>query len=272
MNNIIVTQVKNNIKRLFPWILNHHEQGFDTFIIFDDFSDDDLKKEIDRIKNLLNIKIIYMQTDGYGDYLPTTDTNDSNSYRMDSSLVLRQCRSYNIGLQMVKQINPEAWIAFIDVDELFVTTGDKNIINILDEIYLMNGHGHFYVHSFDVDDRFDLNGFYIASEESKYRWQYDSRQKTVFHMRGKSIIKANYIDRINQHENVVHTLFDDGNNGTFIKPHNIVDMNLARIHHFRKPNNDPCIELEYDDTFYNFSNKLKEKYKIIIEDYYIKKQ
>jgi hypothetical protein len=270
MKNVIITQTKNNIKRLLPWFLHHREQGFDTFIFFDDYSQDNLKDEIDKIKKLLEVNIIYMQTDGYGDDLLNNDTDDSNTYRMDFSLHYRICRSYNVGLQMVKQVNNDAWITFIDVDEFLVTNQNKTIVDIIDEMYTIYNHGHFYIQSYDVHDVFDLNGFYPASEATKYRWNHDSRQNTVFHDRGKSIVKASYIDKINQIGNVVHTLFDNGSSGTFAKPHTRPDIQDIRIHHFRKPNNAPEVLLEYDDTLYKFSNNLVHKYNDILKPLYYK--
>ena len=118
MNNVIVTQAKDQSHRLLPWFLNHYEQGFDTFIFFDDYSVDNTKEVIYEIKNKYNINIIYCQTDGVGSIRTLEETRDSNVYNADESLHFRLCRSYNIGLQIVKQINPDAFVAFLDVDEL----------------------------------------------------------------------------------------------------------------------------------------------------------
>ena len=37
MKYVIITQIKNQEDRVYDWIKYHHEQGFDSFVIFDDF-------------------------------------------------------------------------------------------------------------------------------------------------------------------------------------------------------------------------------------------
>jgi hypothetical protein len=263
MKNVIVTQTKDQSTRLLPWFLNHYEQGFDAFIFFDDYSEDDTINIINYIKNEYKIKIIYCQTDGIGSIRTTEETKNSDVYNGDTSLHYRLCRSYNTGLQMVKQINSEAFIAFLDVDEFLVTNQNKKIVDIINELYQENNFGHLHIQSLDIDDTFELDGFYTVSEKSKYRWNYEVRQNTMWAHRGKSIVRADYIDKINQYPNVVHTLFDNGRDcGVFTKPYIIPNIDDLKIHHFRKPSNDPNMKLEYDDTLYNFSVKIKDKYNI----------
>ena len=45
----IIFQSKNQEKRLFSWILYHKYQGFDKFIYFDDYSEDN---SIETVKNI----------------------------------------------------------------------------------------------------------------------------------------------------------------------------------------------------------------------------
>jgi hypothetical protein len=263
MNNIIVTQAKDQSHRLLPWFLNHYEHGFDTFIFFDDYSIDNTKEVIYEIKNKYGINIIYCQTDGVGSIRTLEETRNSSIYNSDESLHFRLCRSYNIGLQIVKQINPDAFVAFLDVDEFLVTNQNKNVAEIINDLYQIDKYGHLYIHSLDINNDFKLDGFYTTSEESKYRWNFEDRKNSIWHYRGKSIVRANYIDRINQYPNVVHTLFDDGKGcGVFTKPYINTDINDIRIHHFRTPNNDPLIPLIYDDTLFNYSLNIKYKYNL----------
>jgi hypothetical protein len=46
MKNVIITQLKNQEERIYEWMYYHHTQGFDSFIIFDDFSEDNSVEEI----------------------------------------------------------------------------------------------------------------------------------------------------------------------------------------------------------------------------------
>lgn len=41
MKHVMITQIKNQEERIFDWLFYHHKEGIDSFIIFDDFSEED---------------------------------------------------------------------------------------------------------------------------------------------------------------------------------------------------------------------------------------
>lgn len=49
MKYVIITQVKNQEHRIYDWMKYHHSEGFDSFVIFDDYSDDNTVLEIERV-------------------------------------------------------------------------------------------------------------------------------------------------------------------------------------------------------------------------------
>jgi hypothetical protein len=252
MKNCIITQAKDQADRLTDWILYHYEQGFDTFLYFDDYSEDNSIEILNSLKEKYGINIIINYSDKVGDTINKDYMNNANFYGGNISVNYRIIRSYNQGFKIINSINPDAICAVIDVDEFLVSNNDEKIVDIIDSV--IHENSHLYIHSFDVNDNFILENWYTTQEVTKYRWDFESRKNTHFINRGKSVCKANYITEIPQGPNYVHILKDVTNNVS------VDNFELLRIHHFRKPILDTTITMIEDLNLINKMKKIKEKY------------
>lgn len=252
----IVTQAKDQAERLLPWFLYHYEQGFDTFVYFDDFSVDDTLSVIQQIKYDYDINILHFNTDNVGNKMTFQQMKNSNSYGGDNTINFRIIRSYNSGIKLLKSISDNFVTAFLDVDE-FVVSPTGKVTDILEQ-NLTSHKEHFFIQSFDIDSNFNLSPFYISDDSTKMRWDYESRQKTIFSTRGKSIIKLSKVDTILQEDGMVHSIVKNSE----VHSDSFVNHDLLRLHHFRKPSLDPKIELVEDTTLIDIANNIKQKYNL----------
>lgn len=265
MNNVIITQAKDQSERLKDWVLYHKEEGFDTIFYFDDFSEDNSIEVMEELSKKYDINIIINKTDGHGSTRNLNQMKSSDSYAGDLSVNYRIIRSFNTGLNLVKEVNPDALCAFIDVDEFLVSNVGK-VSDIISE--LISTREQLYVHSFDIDDRFSLTDWYTTDELTSYRWDYVSRKSTDYKERGKSLCYANSLSEINQGPNYVHVLKPKFNSISelyvpgLINNISIEDYDKLRIHHFRKPAQNVKIEFVEDRTLLEKMLKLKERYDV----------
>jgi hypothetical protein len=251
--NCIITQSKDQSKRLKDWILYHYEEGFDTFIYFDDYSEDNSVEILKEISLTYGIRIIIGYSDGFGNRKSITEMQSSESYGGDVSINYRIIRSYNRGLDIARNIDPNAICAIIDVDEFIVSSKNR----VADSIsYLLEGQEskHLYLHSFDVSDDFAVEEWYTTNPNTSFRWDYESRKDSIYRGRGKSVCAVSEIQSIPQGPNYVHILKDSDQ----IKY--VDDYDFLRIHHFRKPNMDKNIKMSEDKTLFNKMILVKEKY------------
>ncbi len=257
IKNCIITQAKDQGNRLENWVLYHLEQGFDTFIYFDDFSEDDSIGIMESLRDRYGINIIIKYSDGVGNRMSREAMQNSESYGGDTSINYRIIRSFNSGLNIAKKVNPNSICAFIDVDEFLVSNTDDKAADIIAE-HMSKNKDLIYIHSFDVEDRYSIDNWYTSNPETRMRWDYESRSKSDFRNRGKSACIANSIEEIFQLPNYVHQLREikDGEDVSFN------DFDKLRIHHFRKPNL-PTSTIQYaeDRTLIEKTNKIKEKYR-----------
>jgi hypothetical protein len=257
--NCIITQAKDQSFRLKDWILYHYEEGFDTFIYFDDYSEDNSISVINDISKKYDINIIVNYSDGIGNKKSITEMMDSNSYGGDTSINYRLIRSYNSGLKIAREIDPNSICAIIDVDEFLVSNYHKSLDAIK---ILMNERmvGQLYINSFDINDDFDVSmAWYSTNENTKFRWDYDFRKNTYFKTRGKSVCISSYINEIPQEPGYVHVLkkFDEK---YFFDNIDVNDYDFLRMHHYRKPCMDRSFKFVEDRTILDKMIKIKEKY------------
>ena len=258
--NCIITQAKDQSTRLKDWILYHYEEGFDTFIYFDDYSEDNSIDVINNISKKYNINIIVNYSDGIGNKKSSYDMKNSNTYGGDQSIHNRLIRSYNSGLKIARSIDPTSICAIIDVDEFLVSNQLKSIDTIKTLMSDRNTN-HLYINSFDIDDNFDPNqDWYSTNDNTKFRWDYEYRNNTVYMTRGKSVCIANAIDEIPQGPNYIHVLrdFDD----QYFNKMNVSNYDFLRMHHYRKPCMDRNFKFVEDRTILDKMIKIKQKYEV----------
>lgn len=257
--NCIITQAKDQGERLKDWVLYHYEEGFDTFLYFDDYSEDNSIEILNDIREKYGINILIGYSDGFGNKKTRQEMKNSESYGGDISINYRIIRSYNKGLEIVSHQNSNAKCALLDVDEFLVTNNFKKVTDLLSEIFEEKNTEHIYVHSFDIDDDFKIEDWYTTQESTAYRWDYEYRESSPYKNRGKSISTPKKISEIPQGPNYVHIL-RDVEDEEFQKTVDYRNYDNLRIHHFRKP----CLNKDFkfckDLTLVEKMSKIKEKY------------
>lgn len=259
MKNCIITQAKDQSARIKDWILYHYEEGFDTFIYFDDYSTDNSIEILEKIKIDYGINIIINFSDAIGNTIQTSQMSNSNSYAGDSTVNYRIIRSYNRGLEIAKSSNINSICAFIDIDE-FITSDSLNSIEMITKLLEEKNTKHLYLASFDVQDDWLVQDWYTTDKNTRLRWDFDSRQSSPYRYRGKSVCLASAIEEIKQEPNYVHCLVHC--NEEYANQISVTDHTSLRIHHYRKPILSNSIEFVEDFTIINKMLSIKEKYKI----------
>lgn len=225
MKYVIITQLRNQELRVYDWIKYHSSQGFDTFIIFDDYSDDGTILEIERAKTKLSVNIILKNSDGVGGRY---DSTSSQKYAEDVSLHQRLCRSYDSGLKIAKEINEDSICAVIDVDEFLLSDSDEKVTHVIEEIFNDNGCQQVLVFNFDIRHDYILEKDFLYKNNFQ-RWDYDDMNNDdVWKNRCKSIVIAKYVNFVN----FVHLMINPPSTETFL------NRNYAKLRmiHFRIPN------------------------------------
>jgi len=222
----IVTQLRNESKRIEEWIKYHNRLGVSNFIIYDDNSIDNSKEIINKISNNYSIKLF--DSNKIGRYV---NSDNPNEYGIIDA-VRRVVDSYNKGLLYIKQhYNENDWIAFIEVDEFLVP--QKKDYGLLDIISNIN-FDKIYVSSYDFKCPFDLNKSII--NQTFLRWSDNTRnfmKNGYFSGRGKTIVKIRSIDSVND----IHHI---NNSIKYIN-----DNELIKINHYR--NNSLLPIFDYED-------------------------
>jgi len=271
----ICTQYRNEANKLKPWILYHKEQGFNTFILYDDNSSDESIKICNNIAVNHNVNIILNQSDS------KTETTYSSSlqteeYQKDVSLNKRIARSFLNGFEIFKNLSlnsNNSFCAFIDVDECLTTDSTNNIVDVINNLFDIQKTNHLYAQSFDVDTS-DLTtdiGVFLK-EQTTYRWSSFEKETFMegkFKYRGKSIVTNSYDFPFKTDIHcwsIVHCAGAIGNNfETAIPPNSNKNCNIEdlRIHHYRVPPNDGCrLFSQKDLNVYNNFKKVYDKYEI----------
>lgn len=289
MKYVIITQVKNQEYRIYDWMKYHHSEGFDSFVIFDDYSDDDTVNEIERAANDFNMNVILNKTDGIGMNHIIDECRNSDSYALDISLHNRLERSYAEGNKIVKSINPDAICAVIDVDEFLATDEDKSIVAVIEELmrgdynmlfkkYENKSFNFGYLETYKSESNqveeekplvieqllvpnFDIEYDYLLEKgflfKNKFKkWDYQGVENDeTWKLRCKSIVISKYVDKVN----FVHYLINPPSvkNTIFNK-----DYSKLRMYHFRTPNQNANIKFVEDDMLDKMIDKIKNIKKI----------
>lgn len=248
MKHILITQARNESIRLKNWVAYHASQGIDALVFFDDYSTDDTKSNLVQICQQYNVDLHYNITDGFGDIF---ETGNSESYGHSQSCNHRIIRSLSYGLYHAQQTYTNAICYCLDVDEYMVSNSDNTIADIVEKLFADKGVYRIYCHSFDVFPSYSLTEWITNQPQSCYRWSFESRNKSIFRSRGKSITLPQHTPLpLPLASNVVHDL------GLVVHHlENYKQFDMLRIHHFRNP---PLVDNNYNIEFcedYTLINK-----------------
>lgn len=248
MKFVIITQVANQENRIYDWIKYHKFLGFDTFIIFDDYSKDNTKFEIEKaINDFKTINIIVQKTNKQGNFYDIESCKNSNSYGGDMTLQNRLNTSYTRGNDIVKSVNPDAICTFLDVDEFIYSNSES--LQILEKTFEETNCHQIKLFNFDVLDNYILEKNFLF-KNNFVRWDFiDTFNHPIWKGRTKAIFKSKFLEVCT----FVHHPVHGPTVGNDIPPLSFDDL---RMLHFRKPN------LEADSikfvTDINFNNYLKK--------------
>jgi hypothetical protein len=260
----LVTQLKNEKRRIQEWVEYYFHIGFDKIIIYVDYptdGSDDLIKDLSE----KNPNLIWF----YTNHGVTTNYTSANDYHGNIAIAYSLADSYMRGLQYIKdnfEITIDDWVGFFDVDEYIVQTGKytltdflKNLDKSIDRLYFTN---------YDMKCPIDLDKSVI--EQSLYRWSDNTRNNSIFISRGKSMSRVYNLNKID----CCHALDYDRNktnpriaksmttSGVLVKKNHecIIDVfheeEYFKMFHYR---NDALMQVydEYDDS----ALKIKKQYK-----------
>lgn len=242
MNNALISQIKNQEERVYDWMLYHFKEGFDTFVFFDDFSEDNTPNEIRRFEKDHGAIVKLYLTDERGRNYTIQESKNSETYGFDINLNRRIVRSYTKGNQIVKETNPKAICAFLDVDEFLVTNHDKKVTDVIKEIFEEKKCTQLIVINFDVLHNYNLEKQFIYKNEEYLRWDFkDVEDHKVWRDRCKCIAMCETINDVYG----VHEI-NKRDEFSFV----FRDYNRLRMHHYRIPNlpNSQTISFVRDNT------------------------
>jgi len=241
MKYVIVTQIKNQEDRVFEWMVYHMNQGFDSFIIYDDGSEDKTIEEINKfISEFPKIKVLIEKTDGIGGSYNINQCKNSESYGTDKSFHDRLNRSYTKGNQIAYKNNIESICAFIDVDEFLLTEKDKKVIDIIENIFNEKDIMQISVINFDVKDDYILKKNFIKENLNSFEYWDDEcvNLHPIWKNRVKCVVKSKFVKNIS----FVHNIAQETQNYTYYVERN---YNKLRLLHFRKPNLPNSSEIKF---------------------------
>lgn len=265
MIKAICTQFRNEKNKIKDWLIYNIEEGFNTFILFDDYSDDNSKTIVfDTIeKTNKPINLIYKLTDKNNEKI-YDNCLSTEIYQNDQDLHRRVARSFLSGFEIFKSMSNSSnlnYCAFIDIDEVLISNQKEKITIIVEDNFLKKNVEHLYVQSYDVN----TNGIFtddniFFKESTKYRWSNLNRETFLdgkYKYRGKSIVtdKHKFECSIWDDWSIIHCGGCIGSNFETAIPINSNKVPLnenLRINHYRIPPNDRCeIFEEYDEHAFN---------------------
>lgn len=247
MKHVMITQLKNQEERIFDWLLYHYKEGIDTFLIFDDYSEDDTIKEIESFKEKYQVELQLYMTDEKGRNYTIEQSKNSEIYGSDKGLNDRILRSYTKGNDIVKQINPNAFCYFLDVDEFLVSDENYKICEVVESLF-ESEYNQLFIYNFDVSHNYNLEKGCVHKNENYFRWDYDDvNSHKVWKTRCKCVLISKYCEKAN----FVHGIIPDTS-----KTLQVRDYKKLRMLHFRIPNlpNSQTIKFVLDNSVKNKMN------------------
>lgn len=190
----IVTQLKNESKRIEEWVDFHIKYGFDKILFYLDYPTDDSVQVVKDLADKYHDRIAFSYTDGIGYTLDKYKSPED--YGGQPGLINRIRRSYYLGTEWIYAHyghDKNHWIAYIDVDEFIVQTGDTHIYDFLSKV-VPEDINRVHLPSYDMIEPTDLDKSVI--EQSIYRWSDKTRnygsvngESGWFSSRTKSIMR-----------------------------------------------------------------------------------
>jgi hypothetical protein len=262
----ITTQFRNEQNKITAWLEYHRRQGFNTFILYDDYSDDNSSE---LIRNWgaehPDVQILLNFTRGGSNQKRYDSCLQTDIYEEDMTLHQRIADSFLSGFEqfshLCKSQKDTAFCALIDVDELFVTDQPETIVRIVHQEFQRANSTMLYVPSFDVDTRgLSTDKGVFSAQQTCYRWS--ATQRAAFHHgayahRGKSILSPGHIFDSRTPWTVIHCGGRTGENSfeeavPLTSQENTPSSSL-RIHHYRVPISRGCsLYDEHDSRAYKW--------------------
>lgn len=232
----IVTMTRGDAQRIEEWIVYHSRLGFDDFQIILDGECDDTAA----VLNALDLPITIHRRDEIGEYADGLSVGERRLQTIEwrarhhEDLVARRIRghdplSWRQQLHFPAVLEPYAsgargkgWLSLLDVDEFLVLPGYSSIR----EVTHRPGSPRLRFLSFDVDTT-DHDPSRPVLEQHFKRWSYDdllSLDDQRWVKRVKSLVRFSRA----QLSASVHKISWGR--------HRMLDPDLARLHHFRVPN------------------------------------
>lgn len=179
MKIAVITQIRNEAKRLKEWVFFHKSYyDIDHFLFYLDYPEDNSEEVLMDLKKTYNIAYKY--------------TNPVGEYQGNSCMVAthRQRESFKDGFNLLKK--DYDWIAIYDVDEWIVPV-DINNYN-LKNMLLNTKENLVYIPMYNFTPPFDYNK--SITEQNLYRWTTEERYSNGHATCGKSIIRGKmFLDR-----------------------------------------------------------------------------
>ena len=183
----IVTQVRNEAKRLPEWVEYHKKLGVDEIFIFDDRSTDDTPSVIQSC----GLTLLEGFKDGY--YI---DSSNPEEYHTSKNVTLhfRLIKNYTLGCFKSAELGFD-WTFVIDVDEFLCLSNHTTIQDYLKDIENKHpGMNRLEIPSYDFNTQIIDNESDKITERFLHRWSDETRQSVgnppgLFGTRHKSAIK-----------------------------------------------------------------------------------
>ena len=183
----MVTQVRNEAKRLPEWVEYHKKLGVDEIFIFDDRSTDNTPSVIQSC----GLNLLEGFTDGY--YIDSSNPDEYHT-SINVTFHFRQIKNYTLGCLKSAELGFD-WTFVQDVDEFLCLSNHTTIQDYLKDIE--NKHpdmNRLHIPSYDFNTQIIDNESDKMTERFLHRWSDETRQSVgnppgLFRMRHKSAIK-----------------------------------------------------------------------------------
>lgn len=276
MIKAICTQFRNESNKISQWILYNIEEGFNTFILFDDNSSDDSEKIVKNTINSCNknINLVYTSLEKSTTVKLYDSCLSTNEYQFDISLQERISQSFLKGFEIFKSLSNKQelnYCCFVDIDEILISDSEETVTEVIKNNFDKKKVQHLYVQSYDVNTvNLETDDNIFFAESTKYRWSNKNRLEFLngkYSYRGKSIVtdKHNFLCPRVDFWSIIHCggcLGRDFETAVPKESNKVPSDNELRIHHYRVPPNDNCKTFDCFDTsaFNRIKKNLNKSY------------